>query len=62
VLSADAFGRFEEQGLFDRDSGRAFLTEILEQGGVRDPLAMFVAFRGRKPSVDTLLRHLGLAG
>ena len=62
VLSADAFGRFEEQGLFDRDSGRAFLTEVLEQGGVRDPLAMFVAFRGRKPSVDTLLRHLGLAG
>lgn len=62
VLSADAFGRFEEQGLFDRDSGKAFLTEILEQGGVRDPLAMFVAFRGREPSVDTLLRHLGLAG
>jgi len=62
VLSADAFGRFEEQGLFDRDSGRAFLTEILEKGGVQDPLAMFVAFRGRKPSVDTLLRHLGLAG
>ena len=62
VLSADAFGRFEEQGLFDRDSGKAFLTEILEQGGVQDPLAMFVAFRGREPSVDTLLRHLGLAG
>ena len=62
VLSADAFGRFEEQGLFDRDSGKAFLTEILEQGGVEDPLAMFVAFRGREPSVDTLLRHLGLAG
>jgi oligopeptidase A len=62
VLSADAFGRFEEQGLFDRDSGRAFLTEILEKGGVQDPLAMFVAFRGREPSVDTLLRHLGLAG
>ena len=62
VLSADAFGRFEEQGLFDRDSGKEFLTEILEQGGVRDPLAMFVAFRGREPSVDTLLRHLGLAG
>jgi oligopeptidase A len=60
VLSADAFGRFEEQGLFDRDSGRAFLTEILEKGGVEDPLAMFVAFRGREPMVDTLLRQLGL--
>ena len=62
VLSADAFGRFEERGIFDRDSGRAFLTEILEQGGVRDPLAMFVNFRGRKPSAKALLHHLGLIG
>jgi len=61
VLSADAFSRFEEQGTFDYSSGRAFLTEILEQGGVKDPMSMFVAFRGREPSIDTLFRHLGLA-
>jgi len=61
VLSADAFSRFEEQGTFDYSSGRAFLTEILEQGGVKDPMSMFVAFRGRQPSIDTLFRHLGLA-
>jgi oligopeptidase A len=62
VLSADAFSRFEEQGLFDYSSGRAFLHEILEQGGVKDPMSMFVAFLGRQPSVETLLRHLGLVG
>tara|TARA_B100000029_G_C17607810_1_gene968095 strand:- start:4510 stop:6552 length:2043 start_codon:yes stop_codon:yes gene_type:complete len=59
VLSADAFSRFETEGLFDQTSGRAFLREILEPGGVKDPMSMFVAFLGRKPSVDTLLRHLG---
>ena len=62
VLSADAFSRFEEQGLFDYASGRAFLHEILEKGGVTDPMSMLVSFLGRKPSVDTLLRHLGIAG
>ena len=59
VLSADAFSRFETEGLFDQTAGRAFLREILEPGGVKDPMSMFVAFLGRKPSVDTLLRHLG---
>jgi len=59
VLSADAFSRFETEGLFDQTSGRAFLSEILEPGGVKDPMSMFIAFLGRKPSVDTLLRHLG---
>ena len=62
VLSADAFSRFEEQGLFDYASGRAFLHEILEKGGVTAPMSMLVSFLGRKPSVDTLLRHLGIDG
>ena len=61
VLSADAFSRFEEQGVFDRDTGREFLHHILEQGGARDPLELFVAFRGREPTIDALLRHSGLA-
>jgi oligopeptidase A len=60
MLSADAFGRFEKQGIFDRASGKAFLTEILEKGGAAEPLEMFVAFRGREPSIDALLHHLGL--
>ena len=62
VLSADAFGRFEEEGIFDRISGQTFLTEILEKGGIAEPMEMFIAFRGREPSIDALLRHLGLSG
>lgn len=60
VLSADAFGSFEEEGVFNPATGRRFLHEILEQGGSREPMALFVAFRGRKPSVDALLRHSGI--
>jgi len=60
VLSADAFSRFEEEGVFNGDTGRSFLREILEQGGAREPMELFVAFRGRKPRVDALLRHSGI--
>ncbi len=62
VLSADAFSEFEEKGIFDRNTGLAFLHNILEQGGTREPLELFVAFRGREPKVDALLRHTGLTG
>jgi len=61
VLSADAFARFEEEGLFNAGVGEAFLNEVLAVGGSRKAMESFVAFRGRKPSVDALLRHNGLA-
>jgi len=60
VLSADAFSRFEEEGIFNRDTGRAFLENILEVGGVEEAADMFRNFRGRDPEVDALLRHNGL--
>lgn len=61
VLSSDAFSRFEEEGIFNRQTGLAFLEAILEQGGARDPMDLFVEFRGRKPEIDALLRHSGIA-
>ena len=61
VLSADAFSRFEEEGIFNRETGRDFLHHILEQGGSQEPMELFVAFRGREPTVEALLRHSGLA-
>jgi len=61
VLSADAFSKFEERGVFDSGTGREFLQHILEQGGTREPMELFVAFRGREPSIEPLLRHSGLA-
>jgi oligopeptidase A len=60
VLSADAFSVFEEKGIFDRDSGQRFLTEILQAGGSRDAAKLFKAFRGREPSIGPLLRHSGI--
>ena len=60
VLSADAFSKFEENGIFDRKTGEQFLNSILEQGGSREPMDLFVEFRGRKPSIEPLLRHTGI--
>lgn len=61
VLSSDAFAAFEENGIFDRETGLKFLTTILEQGGSRDPMELFIEFRGREPQIDALLRHSGIA-
>ncbi|MBL1143014.1 MAG: oligopeptidase A [Proteobacteria bacterium] len=61
VLSADAFSKFEEKGIFDKATGNEFLTSILEQGGSREPMELFVEFRGRKPSIEPLLRHSGIS-
>jgi oligopeptidase A len=60
VLSADAFSRFEEEGVLSPVAGSAFRHEVLGRGGSRDAMSNFVAFRGRQPSVDALLRHNGM--
>lgn len=60
VLSADVFEAFEEQGIWNQDIGRKFRSEILAKGGSRDALESFIAFRGRAPSVNPLLRQRGL--
>ena len=61
VLSADAFSRFEEEGVFNPETGRAFREAVLARGGSQEPMVLFVDFRGRQPSIDALLRHLGLS-
>ncbi|MEQ8264063.1 M3 family metallopeptidase [Pseudohaliea sp.] len=61
VLSADAFSRFEEEGIFNAETGRAFLREVLEMGGSRDAMETFRAFRGREPAIEPLLRQSGIA-
>ncbi|TLX61687.1 oligopeptidase A [Stutzerimonas nosocomialis] len=60
VLSSDAYSRFEEEGVFNAETGRAFRDAILARGGSQEPMVLFVDFRGREPSIDALLRHLGL--
>ena len=61
VLAADAFGAFLERGAFDHATAQRFLSSILSRGGSRDQLEAFVEFRGRKPSVEALLRQYGIA-
>jgi len=60
VLSADAYGAFEENGVLDPETGARFRREVLAAGGSRPALESFVAFRGRKPQIDALLRHNGM--
>ena len=62
VLSADAFSRFEEEGIFNQTVGHDFLTNVLEMGGSKEPSELFKAFRGREPNIDALLRHSGITG
>ncbi len=61
VLSADAFSRFEEEGIFSAEAGAHFKLAVLEKGGSRPAMQNFVDFRGRQPDIDALLRHNGLA-
>jgi oligopeptidase A len=61
VLSADAYSLFEEMGTLSAEAGSRFKAEVLAKGGSRPAMESFVAFRGREPSLDALLRHNGMA-
>ncbi|CAK2958742.1 oligopeptidase A [Vibrio crassostreae] len=61
VLSADAFSAFEEEGIFNTDTGNRFLNNILEMGGSEEPMELFKRFRGREPQIDAMLRHAGIS-
>lgn len=60
VLDNDAFEAFKENGLFDPVTAKAFRTNILEKGNTQDPLDLYVAFRGKEPSIEPLLKRRGL--
>lgn len=60
VLSADAYGLFEELGVLSDEAGSRFKNEVLAKGGSRPAMESFIAFRGREPSMDALLRHNGM--
>ena len=61
VLASDAFSLFEEEGILSSNAGQKFQEEVLSKGGSRPAMESFVAFRGRTPSVEALLRHSGMA-
>ena len=61
VLSADEFSAFEEEGIFNTETGNRFLNNILEMGGSEEPMELFKRFRGREPQIDAMLRHAGIS-
>lgn len=60
VLSADSFSAFIEEGVFNPETGKRFRDEILARGSSRSSMESFIAFRGREPKVDALLKDCGL--
>lgn len=62
VLAADAFSRFEQEGIFNRQTGQSFLDCILSRGGSEEPMVLFERFRGRAPQLDAMLAQYGIEG
>ena len=60
MLEADVFGRFETEGVFSKETGRAFREKILAVGNLEPPMDAFIAFMGRGPRQDALLARHGL--
>ncbi|SNC59155.1 oligopeptidase A [Sodalis endosymbiont of Henestaris halophilus] len=60
VLAADAWERFEEEGIFNQNTGKLFLDTILSSGGSEEPIVLFARFRGREPQLNAMLRHYGI--
>ncbi|MCH9637148.1 M3 family metallopeptidase [Rickettsiella endosymbiont of Litargus connexus] len=60
VLACDAFAKFQEDGIFNEETGKAFLHTILEQGGAIDAIELFKKFRGREPKIQAFLKNLDL--
>jgi peptidyl-dipeptidase Dcp len=60
VLDNDAFEAFREHGLFDQETAMAFRHNILEKGDTEDPMTLYKNFRGAEPSIEPMLKNLGL--
>ncbi|EXU77240.1 oligopeptidase A [Erwinia papayae] len=60
VLAADAYSRFKDEGIFNRETGQSFLDNILTRGGSEEPMELFRRFRGREPQLDAMLDHYGI--
>ncbi|MBQ2224915.1 MAG: M3 family metallopeptidase [Prevotella sp.] len=60
VLDADAFSMFKENGIFNQDTAQSFRDNILSRGGTEHPMTLYTRFRGRKPTIDALLKRNGI--
>ena len=60
VLDADAFEKFKEEGIFNKETAKSFRDNILSQGNIKHPMELYKSFRGREPKLDALLKREGL--
>lgn len=60
VLDNDAFEAFKEAGIFDQETAKSFRENVLAKNGIKDAMEMYVAFRGREPKIDAMLKSLGI--
>ena len=60
ILDADAFSKFQEDGIFNPATARSFKENILERGGTEPPMTLYKRFRGREPKIDALLKRDGI--
>lgn len=60
VLDADAFAKFKETGIFNKETAESFRKNILERGNTEEPMSLYIKFRGQEPTVDALLKRNGI--
>ena len=60
VLDADAFSRFQQEGIFNRQTAQSFREQVLSRGGSEHPALLYKRFRGQEPTIDALLRRNGI--
>lgn len=60
VLDADAFSLFQERGIFDQETARSFRQNILSRGGTEQPMDLYLRFRGKKQTINALLKRNGI--
>lgn len=60
VLEADAYSKFKESGIFNKETSESFRRNILEKGNTEEPMSLYIKFRGQEPTVDALLKRNGI--
>ncbi|MBK4765330.1 MAG: oligopeptidase A [Pantoea sp. Brub] len=60
VLAADCFSRFKKEGIFNRDTGKSFVVNILAQGGSKNFMTIFKKFLGREPNIKAMLEQYNI--
>ena len=61
MIECDAFDKFKEDGIFNRDTARSWVENVLSRGGTESPMVLYKKFRGREPRIDAMMRRDGLA-